>query len=204
MRSKGFMLNALLTSFLWTAACAWAEKADMAQPVYINAASLRLDDVRKLTVYEGGVVLTRGSLQIEGDRIEIAQDAGGLNSGTAYGHPAQFRQKEEATGHIVEGWAERIDYDGRTEVVKLTGQARLKRGNLQEMHSETVVYDMRTQVYQARGGTTPTATGRVIAVIQSKTPAPGADKAPVLAPPVALPLAPVPPKSAPVMPAVPK
>ena len=68
------------------------------------------------------------------------------------------------------------------------------------MHSETVVYDMRTQVYQARGGTAPTATGRVIAVIQSKTPAPGVDKAPVLAPP----LAPVPPKSAPAMPAVPK
>ncbi len=199
MKNKGLILNALLATLLWTAAGAWAEKADMVQPVYINAASMRLDDVRKLTVYEGGVVLTRGSLQIEGDRIEITQDAGGLSSGVAYGHPAQFRQKEEGTGHIVEGWSERIDYDGRTEVVKLTGQARLKRGNLQEMHSESVVYDMRTQVYQARGGATPSATGRVIAVIQSKTPvaaAPGTDKAPVLAP--------VPPKSTPNTPAGPR
>jgi len=199
MKNKGLMLHAVLAAFLCTAACAWAEKADMAQPVYINAASMRLDDARKLTVYEGSVVMTRGSLQIEGDRIEIAQDAVGLNTGVAYGRPAQFRQKEEGTGHIVEGWAERIDYDGRTEIVKLTGQARLKRGNLQEMHSDSVVYDMRTQVYQARGDTTPTAPGRVIAVIQSKTPAGPplvADKAPAPAP--------MPPKSIPAMPAVSK
>lgn len=199
MKNKRVISNAVLAAFLWTAAVAWAEKTDMAQPVYINAASMRLDDARKITVYEGGVVLTRGSLQIEGDRIEIVQDAGGLSSGIAYGHPAHFRQKEEGTGHIVEGWSERIDYDGRTEVVKLTGQARLKRGNLQEMHSETVVYDMRTQVYQARGGATPTATSRVIAVIQSKTPAveaPGKAPIPVLAP--------VPPKSTPALPAAPQ
>ncbi|MBM4189404.1 MAG: lipopolysaccharide transport periplasmic protein LptA [Betaproteobacteria bacterium] len=199
MKNKNLMSNAVLAALLWTAACAWAEKADMAQPVYINAASLRLDDARKLTVYEGGVVLTRGSMQIDGDRIEIAQDAGGLNTGTAYGRPAQFRQKEEGTGHIIEGWAERIDYDGRTEIVKLTGQARLKRGNLQEMHSDSVVYDMRSQVYQARGGATPSAPGRVIAVIQSKTPAstgPAADKDPIPAP--------LPAKSAPAMPAASK
>ncbi len=201
MRNNNLIWNALLATLLWTASSAWAEKADMAQPVYINAASMRLDDARKLTVYEGGVVMTRGSLQIEGDRIEVAQDAGGLSSGVAYGHPAHFRQKEDGTGHVVEGWAERIDYDGRSEVVKLTGQSRLKRGNLQEMHSETVVYDMRTQVYQARGGTAPSATGRVIAVIQSKTPAeavPAADKTPAPA------LTPMPPKSNPVMPATPK
>ncbi len=195
MKNKSWVLNALLATFLWTAVVAWAEKADMALPVYINAASMRLDDVRKLVVYEGGVVMTRGSLQIEGDRIEVIQDAAGLSSGVAYGQPAHFRQKEEGTGHIVEGWGERIDYDGRTEVVKLTGKARLKRGNLQEMHSETVVYDMRTQVYQARGGATPAGPGRVIAVIQSKTPAeaaPGSNKAPALTP--------VPPKSTPNMP----
>lgn len=204
MKNKGLIWKAVLSVLLWTN-CAWAEKADMAQPVYINAASMRMDDVRKLTVYEGSVVMTRGSLQIEGDRIEAAQDAGGLSSGIAYGHPAHFRQKEEGTGHIVEGWAERIDYDGRTEVVKLSGQARLKRGNLQEMHSETVVYDMRTQVYQARGGTTPSATGRVIAVIQSKAPAgteSATDKATDKTPTPAL--TPMPPKSTPVMPATSK
>lgn len=197
MKNNDLILNAVFVACLWTATCAWAEKSDMAQPVYINAASMRLDDARKLTVYEGSVILTRGSMQIEGDRIEVAQDSGGLNTGAAYGHPAQFRQKEEGTGHIVEGWAERIDYDGRTEVVKLTGQARLKRGNLQEMHSETVVYDMRTQVYQARGGEAPNATGRVIAVIQSKTPS-----GPALVPDKAPTLTPMPPQSTPVIPAV--
>lgn len=160
---------ALLGWFGSFAAAAWAEKADHEQPVYINAANVRLDDVRKLTIYEGQVVLTRGSMQLEAERIEVSQDASGFTFGSAFGQLAHFRQKEDGTGHIVEGWGERIDYDGRTEIIKITGQSRLQRGNLQEMHSNSVTYDMRSQVYQARGSNTGTTAGRVIAVIQSQS-----------------------------------
>ncbi|TSA21406.1 MAG: lipopolysaccharide transport periplasmic protein LptA [Betaproteobacteria bacterium] len=178
------------------AAPVWAEKADMTKSVYLNAANVRVDDARKVTVFEGGAVLTRGSLQITADRIEATQDAAGIQTGVAFGKPAHFRQKEEGTALIIEGWAERIDYDGRAEIVKLKGQARVKRGDQQEMHGDNIVYNMRSQVYQADGGVVANTAGRVIVVIPSK-----AQPAPELAPAVT---APMPAKTIPVLPIAPK
>lgn len=156
----------------------WAEKADRTQPVYLSADSSRLDDVQKTSVYEGKVVLTRGSMQIEADRIEVHQDAGGFQSGQAYGKPAYFRQKEEGTGTVIEGWANRLDYDGNAEVVKLIGQARLKRGNEQEVHGNEITYQVQKQIYQAQSSpaTSTQGSGRVIAVIQPKPDAKPATK----------------------------
>lgn len=164
----------------------WAEKADMTKPVYISAANMRVDDARKVTVFEGGAVLTRGTLKITANRIEATQDAAGIQTGVAIGKPAHFRQKEEGAAHIIEGWADLIDYDGRTEIVKLRGKARMQRGDQQEMHGDSIVYNMRSHVYQADGGVVNNTPGSVIVVIPSKVqPEPA-----VTAPMPALPTAP--------------
>ena len=147
-----------------------AEKADRDKPVNVEADSLRVDDARKTSIYEGHVVLSQGTLMLTADRIEVHQDDQGFASGDAQGKPAYFRQKMDGSDELAEGWAERIKYDSRAEKLKLIGQARLKRG-IDELRGNLIAYDGKAEFYQAQGsiGGTP---GRVRAVIRPKAPPP--------------------------------
>ncbi|MBM4181174.1 MAG: lipopolysaccharide transport periplasmic protein LptA [Betaproteobacteria bacterium] len=154
---------------------AWAERADRDKPIQIEADKLKVDDARKTSVYEGHVVLTQGTLMITAQRVDIRQDDQGMTSGEAQGKPAYFRQrmdakpgaKADAAGEYVEGWAERIEYDGRGDKLKLVGQARLLRGE-DELRGNLITYDGVTGHYQAQGGVGG-APGRVRAVIRPKS-----------------------------------
>lgn len=145
---------------------AWAEKADKDKPVNIEANSARMDDIKKLAIYEGHVVLTQGTLMITADRIDVRQDDRGFSSGDAKGKPVYFRQKVEGKDEYVEGWANRLEYDGRSDKLKLTGQAHLKRGE-DDLRGNLITYDAKTEFFQAQGSISGTP-GRVRAVIRPK------------------------------------
>ena len=70
--------------------------------------------------------------------------------------PATYRQKRDGSDETVEGQAQRIDYDSRTETVKLTGQAVFRRYRGAQLNDETtgtvIVYDGRTEVFTVQGG----------------------------------------------------
>ena len=153
-----------------------AERADRDQTMHLEAARVSIDDARQISTFEGGVMLTQGTLTIRGDKIVLTQDQEGMKRGTATGQPASFRQKREGFDEYVEGYAERIEYDSTNATVDFFGQARMKRGN-DEVQGDHITYSATTEIFQARG--TPgqdTGTGgqsRVRAVIQpKKQPAP--------------------------------
>ena len=58
----------------------------------------------------------------------VREDAQGFNHGTAFGNLANFRQKRDGVDEYVEGYAERIEYDGRSERLQLFNRAHMKRG----------------------------------------------------------------------------
>jgi lipopolysaccharide export system protein LptA len=155
---------------LLLAPMAQAEKADRSKPINVEADSVKVDDVNKVAIYEGHVVMTQGTLMITADRVEVHQDDKGAVSGVATGQPVYFRQKMEASSEYAEGWADRIDYDGQGEKIKLIGHARLKRG-IDELRGDQITYDNVTEFFQAKGNTTG-APGRVHAVIRPRN---GAD-----------------------------
>ena len=62
---------------------ALAEKADRDQPVNIEADRLTVDDRNKVHIFEGGVILTQGTLVIRGDKLVVTQDAAGFQNGVA-------------------------------------------------------------------------------------------------------------------------
>jgi len=158
-----FLFSLLLAVSLPT----WAEKADKGKPANIESDSARIDDVQKLAIYEGHVVLTQGTLMITADRIDVRQDEQGFSNGEATGKPVYFRQKTEGKDEYAEGWANRLDYDGRAEKLKLTGQARLKRGE-DDLRGNLINYDGKTESFQAQGSITGSP-GRVRAVIRPKS-----------------------------------
>ncbi len=194
--------------------CVQAEKADRDKPVNVESDTAYMDDAKKIGIYEGRVVLIQGTLKVHAQRLEIRQDAEGFSSADAAGAPAYFREKQENSEEYVEGWAKRIEYDGRAEKVKLTGLAHVKRG-IDDIRGEIVHYDQKTGQFNAlsaTGAVVPGTARRVYAVIRPKEKTPGkpganapapTDKAPIapVAPPNAPPTAPVSPTNGPVSPA---
>lgn len=147
-----------------------AEKADKTKPVNLEADSVRVEDAKKTAVYEGHVVLTQGTLLITADRIDVQQDDQGFSSGEASGKPVYFRQKMDGRDEFAEGWAERIVYDGRADKLKLSGQARLKRGD-EDLRGNLITYDAKSEYYRAQGSSDGVR-GRVRAVILPKNGSP--------------------------------
>lgn len=142
-----------------------AEKADRSRPIQIEADSVRMDDVQKTAVYEGNVILTQGTLAIKADRIDVHQDDAGMSKSEAIGQPVSFRQKMEGRDEFLEARARRIDYDARTETMKLIGNAYVSRGS-DELRGGVIVYDVRKERYQAEGASEDNKQGRVRAMIR--------------------------------------
>ena len=146
----------------------YAEKADRDKPVNLEADTVTLDDIRKISVYQGNVVLSQGTMMLRADRVQVTQNAEGLDKVTATGRPVTFRQKVEGRDEFIEGFANRIEYDGVNSQLELIGQAQLQRGS-DELRGAQISYNAKTEFYKVVGqadATTPA--GRVRAVIRPK------------------------------------
>jgi lipopolysaccharide export system protein LptA len=162
---------ALTTSAV--APSAKAEKADRDKPIQVEADRMEYDDQRKINVFTGRVVLTKGSILIRADRLTVREDDKGFQFGQAIGEPASFRQKREGLDEHVEGYGNTVDYDGRDEIVTLTGRAslrRLERDRLtDEVHGNRIIYRSQTEFYTVESGSGPEADRqRVRVVIQPR------------------------------------
>jgi len=188
---------------LLTAACilgsgtAMAEKADRDKPMNIEADALRYDDQKQTSVFTGRVIVTKGTIQIRGARIEVRQDAQGNQYGQVIAEPGKlafFRQKREGLDEFIEGEGELIEYDSRADTVKFTRRAQLRRYRgatlNDDMSGNVILYDNTTEVFTIDGGVaqgSPAGTGgRVRAMLTPRTdgaPAPAASSsAPQLRP----------------------
>jgi len=179
-RRAGRFAGAVVLGLLLAAAPAAAEKADRGKPIHLEADRVTVDDAKQLSVFEGNVVLTQGTLLIRGNRMEVRQDREGFRSGTTWGDLAYFRQKREDYDQYIEGWAERIEYDGRADRVQMFNRASMKRGQ-DEVRGNYISYDATSEFFQVIGGkpSSPDDPGRVRAVIQPKAKEKSAPRPPV-------------------------
>lgn len=165
----------LIGATLLLALGARAEQADRDKPINLEADTMDVNDATKISVYQGNVRLTQGTLLILADKLVVKQDDGGFSTGTAHGNPASFRQKREASDEYIEGWGQRIEYDGKRDKVELFVNARVKRGQ-DEVRGSYIAYDGKTEFFQVKGGkeavTETNPKGRVRAVIQPKSKSP--------------------------------
>lgn len=162
----------LLTA-LWGAP-AWSEKSDRAQPLNFAADSARVDDAQRLNILIGNVEITKGTMTVHADRVEVRQNQDGTQTATALGGPggrAYFKQKRDGLDESIEGEAEKVVYEGKDDTVHFSGRAvmrRLRGGTLtDEVTGQAILYDNKTSVFQVVGssGSTTTTKGRVRGVI---------------------------------------
>ena len=184
-------LRALAASLLVGAGApvALAEKADKDKPTHIEANRMSSDDARRMSIFEGNVVLTKGTIWVRADRIVVRQDAEGFQLATATGKPVRFRQKADPKGDREGVWTEgealRVEIDDRNERIELFERARVLRDQ-DEVRGEYIFLDQRSEFFSvsAAKGAAPTAPeGRVRAVIQPKIkPEPDKPAAPAATP----------------------
>ncbi len=151
-----------------------AERADRDQPTIIEADRGVFDELKQVNVVSGRVTLTKGTLRITGERMELRTRPDGFRSAVVTAGPdslATFRQRRDGARpgieEYVEGLAERIEWDERTESVRFVNRAlwrRLENGEVRdEINGQVISYDATTSTYRVDGG--DRGDGRVRAVI---------------------------------------
>ena len=153
-----------------------AEKADRDKPTQVEANRMSADDARRMNIFEGNVVVTKGTITVRAERLVVRQDAEGFQFATATGKPARFRQRQDAKpgekeGIWVDGEALRIELDDKNQKIELFENARVTRG-CDEVAGNYIFVDQRSDFYEVSSGK-GAEKGRVKAVIQPK-PAPEA------------------------------
>ena len=137
-----------------------AEKADRFKPLTVEAdLPGKIDLLNQFVVFSGSVVGTKGTLTIRAARIEVREMPDGYHTAIAYGTPQQhatFRQKRDVPDEFIAGDAERLEYDGKSDVVRFVGNAsvrRLRGGEVSdEISGNLVTYDSTTEVFNVSGG----------------------------------------------------
>jgi lipopolysaccharide export system protein LptA len=175
------------------AAPARAEKADRSKPMVVEADRPGSVDLqRQVVVFNGNVVITQGTLMLRADRVEMRELADGYRAASALGapgRPATWRQRRDGVDETVEGSADRIEYDERSDTVRFVGSGAVRRLRgatvADEITGGTIVWDNLAQVFRVEGGaTTPeNPSGRVRAVLSPRAEA--------VAPPSSAPLVPL-------------
>jgi lipopolysaccharide export system protein LptA len=171
------LLLAALTLALGTSL---AEKADKTKSTVIDSDKTAVNELTQTRVFDGNVTITKGTIVIKADRVEIKQDVEGYQTMVATGaagKPATFKQKRDGLDETVEAEALRIDFDGKADTVLLTDQAvarRLAKGVQQdEMRSAVIKYFNQTGFYDVKGGPSSSFPGgQTRTVLAPRTPNP--------------------------------
>ena len=174
---RGFASAVGLALALAAAPVVWAERADRLKQATIEAdQGGQIDLQKQVVVFKGNVVVTKGTMVIRAARIEVRQTPDGYDNAVAFGQPgkpATFRQKRDSVDETLDGEAERLEYDGKTDVVKFINGATLRRlrgaSTADEITGNLITYDASTDQLTVSGGGTATAahpeSGRVRAVL---------------------------------------
>lgn len=143
---------------LVTTAPAVAERADRYQPLHYEGDRAEADGLKQVYTLKGNVIITKGTIQIRSDQAQIRQSPEGYASAVvtaSAGKLAQFRQKREGAAETIEGEAERIEYDARSDTVRFVNRAVLRRYRgptlADEVTGNLITYDNTTEVFQAVG-----------------------------------------------------
>jgi lipopolysaccharide export system protein LptA len=157
-----------------------AEKEDANKPTNVEANQMAYDDIKQINTFTGNVVLTRGTLIMKAEKLVVSQSPEGYQFATLYAAPGKlttFRQKRDGGDNLwIEGQAaDRIEYDGKTEVARLFSKAKITLLDgtkpTDEVEGEFISYDSRAEFYSVNNtptGESKPGAGRIRATIQPR------------------------------------
>ncbi|MCB5363682.1 lipopolysaccharide transport periplasmic protein LptA [Pusillimonas sp. CC-YST705] len=128
--------------------------------------TLEYDDLKKQSIFTGNVVMTRGLMTLNADRLVMREDKQGFQHGTATvtGSPrVVIRQENPEKFEIIIARGLRAEYNGQTDEIDLIGQATVTKyvcgQPFDTISGERVKYNQRNSTYNASGGPQSAAAG---------------------------------------------
>jgi lipopolysaccharide export system protein LptA len=145
---------------------AFAEKADREKEVNVSADVLNADDKNRTSAFEGSVIVTQGTMRITAAKVTVKEDPERNKFYVAVGSPVTFRQKRDKVEDYIEGYAERAEFDDKSDMLKLFNRARLKSAQ-GEITGDLITYDKTRELFQVSGreGTQTVPASRVKATL---------------------------------------
>lgn len=155
-----------------------AEKGDRDKPMVVEADRPGTVDLQNQTVvFNGNVSISQGTMLIRAERVELRETADGYRVASAIGSagkPATYRQRRDGVDEMVEGAAERIEFDGRSETLRFVGNGAVRRLRgttvADEITGALIVWDARSEVFSVQGGAASpdNPSGRIRAVLSPR------------------------------------
>lgn len=135
---------------------AWAAEGDRNAKTVVNSDRLDHNEKTGTTVFTGRVTLTKGTLILTGDRLELQQQPDGSVVAVMGGAPARFQQARATPGEFIRGHSRQVRYDSKADVTVLIGEALMRRENsgrlIDELVGDQLRYDNTTEQYRAVAG----------------------------------------------------
>lgn len=113
---------------------AYAERADRDRPLNLEGDEAQGNSDKQTYLLKGNVVITKGTLLVRADAADIREDPQGFQfaiATAATGKQVFYKQKRDSIAgqpeEFIEATSDKMEYDGKLDTVKLTGNAVLKR-----------------------------------------------------------------------------
>jgi lipopolysaccharide export system protein LptA len=150
-------------------------KSQRDEPIFIESDSLKIDDIKGISTYQGNVSFRQGTATRRADTLVIhSRDRQEVEKIIANGKPAHFEQKSLEPGKDASGEAQRIEYIAPKALLILDGEARFRQGDNQ-FAGNRIEYESDKKVVRAGKSVAPAGQGgRVQIVIQPRAANPGA------------------------------
>jgi len=121
---------------------------DSEQTIEFESDSAEFHDVEGLTVYQGNVRLTQGSIVLQAERITLRSSGGQITSLVAEGSPANYVQTIDAGGETVNATSNHMEYQISAGVLTLTEEARLTLQGT-TLSGNQIIYDVQRHILKA-------------------------------------------------------
>nr|VFK78199.1 MAG: lipopolysaccharide export system protein LptA [Candidatus Kentron sp. SD] len=141
---------------------AHALSTDKDQPIHIEADWAEANDMHKTVVYKGAVIVTQGSMRIDGKTVTLHYDENNtLIKAEAEGRPARFQQSPDGNAEKQHATANRMEYFANRDLILLIGNAHSWQGK-QRVSADRIEFDTKKSHIRARSRKSKTdgATGR--------------------------------------------
>lgn len=136
-----------LLALLLTSLSAQARSSDADQPLTIEADSVEIREQEGISIYNGNVMIRRGSTVIKGEKIRIQQKQGQIDTITIHGQPATFSQLNDLD-QTISAQSQRMNYQAQNGILTLDGEAVLIQHN-NRFTSEHIVYNANKDIVHA-------------------------------------------------------
>lgn len=146
---KKWIISSLVLALSST--MAFADATDREKPISVEASSFKADQVNQVATYIGNVIVRQGTLQMNGNKLVITENAKGYRQMELFGKNASFRQRRDPQTKGIEEWfeaqAQRIVYEESNGIITLYQNAKVARTENGIIKDQTegnrIVYDSR-------------------------------------------------------------